>query len=423
MHDFQFDGHIYRQLKGGAIGMDLTGVIADIYMCEWDRQLIELMKNEKCECLMYKRYKDDINIVIKEENEERLKNNDTMGYIKKLAESIDDCIKVKTDECKNYCDGRMPILDLKVWIQECKDKERRIVYCHYMKDVATRGVINSNSAHGEKMKMNVMVNEMRRIIRNCSVNLEWEEKAEHLTYFMRRLQFSGYSEKFRFEAVRRALGNGNGGKKKDRKRGRKDKKKHDWYMDNGKYESVMFVDATPGEKLKKEVEKVVKKNKMKIKIVEKAGRNIKGILQKSDPFPIRRCGRDDCVVCANGMNIDCRTRGCVYEIECTEQDCGRKYIGTTGRSLYERMKEHMKCMVSEDESDSVNPIYRHRIDSHSGREFPFVVRILDKQFGKPSKRLISEAVRIERMDNRRAMNNKNEWSYVCLNRTSVQRND
>ena len=174
----------------------------------------------------------------------------------------------------------MPILVLKVWIQECKDKERRIVYCYYMKDVATRGVINSNSAHGEKMKMNVMVNEMRRIIRNCSVNLEWEEKAEHLTYFMRRLQFSGYSEKFRFEAVRRAFGNGNGGKKKDRKRGRKDKKKHDWYMDNGKYESVMFVDATPGEKLKKEVEKVVKKNKMKIKIVETAGRNIKGILQK-----------------------------------------------------------------------------------------------------------------------------------------------
>ena len=123
------------------------------------------------------------------------------------------------------------------------------------------------------------------------------------------------------------------------------------------------------------------------------------------------------------MTGECRTRGCVYEIECTEQDCGRKYIGTTGRSLYERMKEHMKCMVSEDESDSVNPIYRHRIDSHSGREFPFVVRILDKRFGKPSKRLISEAVRIERMDNRRAMNNKNEWSYVCLNRTSVQRND
>ena len=32
MHDYEFDGKIYRQLKGGAIGMDLTGVMADIYI-------------------------------------------------------------------------------------------------------------------------------------------------------------------------------------------------------------------------------------------------------------------------------------------------------------------------------------------------------------------------------------------------------
>ena len=33
MHDYMFDRKIYGQIKGGAIGMDLTGVIADIYMC------------------------------------------------------------------------------------------------------------------------------------------------------------------------------------------------------------------------------------------------------------------------------------------------------------------------------------------------------------------------------------------------------
>ena len=30
LHDYKFDNKIYRQMKGGAIGMDLTGVIADI---------------------------------------------------------------------------------------------------------------------------------------------------------------------------------------------------------------------------------------------------------------------------------------------------------------------------------------------------------------------------------------------------------
>ena len=34
LHDFRIDSEIYRQSKGGAIGMDLTGVVSDIYMCE-----------------------------------------------------------------------------------------------------------------------------------------------------------------------------------------------------------------------------------------------------------------------------------------------------------------------------------------------------------------------------------------------------
>ena len=32
LHEFQFDGKMYRQKSGGAIGLDLTGVVADIYI-------------------------------------------------------------------------------------------------------------------------------------------------------------------------------------------------------------------------------------------------------------------------------------------------------------------------------------------------------------------------------------------------------
>ena len=34
LHDFEFDGSIYKQMKGGSIGLDLTGVVSDIYMCD-----------------------------------------------------------------------------------------------------------------------------------------------------------------------------------------------------------------------------------------------------------------------------------------------------------------------------------------------------------------------------------------------------
>ena len=36
-HDFQFNGTIYRQSSGGSIGLDLTGVLSNVYMCHWDK--------------------------------------------------------------------------------------------------------------------------------------------------------------------------------------------------------------------------------------------------------------------------------------------------------------------------------------------------------------------------------------------------
>ena len=60
LHDFRFDGKVYRQKGGGSIGLDLTGVISDIYMCEWDKALIQGMESARLMQVLYKRYKDDV---------------------------------------------------------------------------------------------------------------------------------------------------------------------------------------------------------------------------------------------------------------------------------------------------------------------------------------------------------------------------
>ena len=52
-----------------------------------------------------------------------------------------------------------------------------------------------------------MVNETMRILKNCSEYLKWQEIASHITYFVRRLQFSGYSQEFRYNVVSKALKN------------------------------------------------------------------------------------------------------------------------------------------------------------------------------------------------------------------------
>ena len=110
--------------------------------------------------------------------------------------------------------------------------------------------------------------------------------------------------------------------------------------------------------------------------------------QKSDPFSQRGCGRDQCVVCESGCDVDCRTRGVVYELWCKE--CMRKYRGQTSRSTYERKKEQVSYTGSDDK-----PLKRHRELYHGGDEVEVGCKILARCFGKPSKRMISEAVYID----------------------------
>ena len=60
-HCFKFKGQLYRQEKGGSIGLDLTGVIAEIYMSWWDGQLAIRLREHRIYILFYTRYVDDAN--------------------------------------------------------------------------------------------------------------------------------------------------------------------------------------------------------------------------------------------------------------------------------------------------------------------------------------------------------------------------
>ena len=109
------------------------------------------------------------------------------------------------DFLTNYPENRLPILDLKVWIEEVQPGVHKIITSHYIKDVSTRAVISSRSSHPHEMKVKVMTNEIMRILRNCNEYCPWEEVSEHVSYFMKRLQFSGYDQKFRYNVTRAAL--------------------------------------------------------------------------------------------------------------------------------------------------------------------------------------------------------------------------
>ena len=136
LHDYVFAGKIIRQKGGGSIGLDLTGVISDIYMCHWDKILISILQEQNIEIKLYKRYKDDINIILNNTHDEMLGKQEledaTIKFIKQKSDSIHKSIIVTGDIPSNYEDNRLPILDLKVWIGEMKPGVFKVITSHYM---------------------------------------------------------------------------------------------------------------------------------------------------------------------------------------------------------------------------------------------------------------------------------------------------
>ena len=426
-HDFQFNGTIYRQNTGGSIGLDLTGVLSDVYMCEWDKSLIQRCHEIGLLILLYKRYKDDVNVVLDSQNMTGVQNKnddrEVMQRMKEIADSIDPSIKVTTDCCSNHGDGKTPILDVKVWIGRSSKGVVKVLHTHYMKEVSSRLVMHSDTSHSQRMQYNVIVNEMDRITRNCSPHLDWDiSVVPSFSYFVKRMVYSGYSKKIVYETLSKALDKYDirierfdaGYSYYDISDPSKKKRKgHEWYKgDNNEYESVMFVEATPESTYKNEVQKLVKKHKLKIRVVERAGVTIQRILQRSDPFQRRICNRNDCFVCQNDIPINCRERGFVYDIKCTLCE-NRRYRGQTSRSAYERIGEHI-----DDWSKGLDgsPLAKHQELFHPNETFGIEVKILSRCFGKPSRRMITESVLIDELSTHETMNSKQEWTYTKLNK-------
>ena len=429
--DFVIDGKMFRQKEGGAIGLDLTGVVADIFMGRWDRMLKREMVRTEIEPIMYGRYKDDIDFVLDAGGQEAVtevgeaRDRRVMESTKVVADSIHSSIEVEVDGGFNHASdgGRVPVLDVEVWIGEGKDGRLKILHSHYMKKMASRLVIMEKSAHGKNTKRNVVINEVCRILRNCSPYLPWEDVASKVSYFVKRLEFSGYDKKFRYDVVQVAVRRHKRRLEEWEKGGRmygdertpevkrldKTEKRRGWY--GKKYESVMFIQPTEGSELKKRVQLLARKHKIKVKVIEKAGLTMKKALQRSDPYPKKVCERADCVVCRLGRPGECRERGCGYELKCKSD--GKKYVGQTGRSVNERVSEEI---AQWEKKDQKSPLWKHDELCHQGQGFEVEVKVKDKNFGKPTRRLITESVKIEQLKASEAMNGKREWTYVQLNK-------
>ena len=229
-HMYKFSSVVRRQQNGGPIGLRVSGSLARLVMIHWSKKVqsvintacneIRELSNFRLHCI--KIYVDDTNIICdvlppgikfcklkhklvvdKSMIEQQIRmpvDTRTAEIFQDIGNNIFQYIKLTVDSPSNHDDGWMPVLDIKVNVQ---DKE--ILFCHYRKPMCNSRLILARSALPTKTKMTTAVCEGLRILQNTSPSLGWDFAANQLSELALRLKHSGYREKFREEVIRCAV--------------------------------------------------------------------------------------------------------------------------------------------------------------------------------------------------------------------------
>ena len=183
--------------------------------------------------------------------------------------------------------------------------------------------------------------------------------------------------------------------------------------------SVIFVPQTHNSELAKKMREgedlLEKTTGYKMKIVERAGDSLEGLLHKSNPWSGADCAREKCLLYETKQtnprieNQSCTKRNIVYETWCEtcrkqaedkQEDGSRNeikkylYIGESARSCYERGLEHVN------DCEQLKPgshMLKHVLDKHDGQqpgEIEFRMRVL-KYHKSAYERQVHEAVMIQ----------------------------
>ena len=460
-HFYLLGGEVRRQANGAGTGLRCSEALGRAFGLWWDRQLIRKLEKLNWQPLMIKRYVDDMNTLLRalkpgvrfDAIEEKLvlveemieldngkeKDATTMEVFKDIANSVDDDIEVEADFPTNHEDGFMPILDMKM----AMDNNNKVMYKFYKKPMANKYTMMANSAVSDRVKRSTMTNEAMRRLFCCSDNLDPSIRVRIMEDFAKMLKRSGYSERFRHEVISDALrgfekkqqAEAAGGQPLNRpreyhqeERRRKRVEKKERYYKKEKRgskvrEGVIIIPPTPNSILAKEMKKIcaeeLKGSNISVAIQERGGRRLAQDLGLTVPgkSESKNCQRFNCFPCNSGNEGVCRKTGAGYQIDCNicgDQGLTNTYAGETGKNLFNRGTNH----ISDVEKKRTNsPLWKHIVEKHNGAMtvpiFAHFQMKLIQFFSKPQRRKANEGVRIANLDPDIRMNSKDEFLQGC----------
>ena len=248
---------------------------------------------------------------------------------------------------------------------------------------------------------------------------------------MARMQASGYDHAFRIEVLKsakrayetmkscesegRLMSRERTWNRKQRRKEKEERKKK-WF-NTDKYDSVMFIAATPESELRNKMQEAINRKGGKIKVIEKSGTKIVRMLQRNDPFKTKECENQECLICKGEKPGGCRESGISYKINCNGNNCDYEYTGQTSHNGFTRGGKHIEeeCRLKKTE----NALWKHCANVHGEEIQDFSMTVVDRCRSDPMKRQILEAIRIQKVPQERSMNSRSEWNTARIPRVQI----
>ena len=105
----------------------------------------------------------------------------TVEILTQIASRQDNNIQFTWDSPERNVDRRMPVLDLKLWVEKDSNGIQKVRHTFYKKEVASKYTILKRSALSWRTKKSILLQEAIRRICNVSPDLPWQETAGHLS--------------------------------------------------------------------------------------------------------------------------------------------------------------------------------------------------------------------------------------------------
>ncbi|XP_055714335.1 uncharacterized protein LOC129808578 [Phlebotomus papatasi] len=329
---FVFQGEVYSQLDGVAMGSPISPIIADIVM---QRAIEKTLENSTMRIMFTKKYVDDLLLAV---------HRDDVGEVLQQFNSFHPKIQYTMEIEQN---GSIPYLDMMV----CRRPgETTLKTTWYSKTCASHRMLNYNSGHPKYMILNVARNFMNRV--HTLTSEENNDNSRRIRSYLRLNHFP--------ERIIRLLMNRNIATHPSSRRERESPTV---------FHSVTYI---PG--VSERIRRIVGETLGHGVAFRTMGKNRRFFTMVKDSVPLEL-----------RSNV-------VYCIPCG--GCEKVYIGTTSQHLKNRMNQHRRDCRPPIKNDGVTALCNHR--ASTGHKFRFEnVSIIDMHPHR-GKREILETLHIQK---------------------------